>query len=807
MLRSYFAVAIRSLLRSRGYSLINVAGLAVGIAFSILTLLYVRFEWSYDAFHEHADQIYLLHKAPAVSGSTPISGRLWVKTPWPLTAVLQAEVPEIQRVVKVYDRWDSGEGAVLRIGDSVVRGRMGLHAESGFFDVFSFPSTVGNARSSLQDPNTAVISQRMARACFGDGDPVGQVISVQAWGGFEDYTVAAVVVVPQSSSLRFDFVLPLREGTTNTQWGGSNYHTFIQLAEGTGRAELQQKLDAVTERHYDELGGQHWESGLCLRLQPLTGIHLNTAINFRLVATSDPAYSYVLGSMALAVLLIACVNFVNLSIGLSSTRSREVGARKVLGARRGQVARQFWGEAVLLCFFSLVLGVLLAELVLPVFNGLVSRDLSLEYGATWPLLVGLVLLVGAVSGGYPALVLSGFHPVDVLKGRQRIGGTNLFSRGLVVLQFALSILLIIATLVMSEQMSHLRAKNLGFVPEQVVVVDTYGLERRERARALEAYRQLAEQRGEVLQVSMGSRSFDRGDWGTGGTYQGRHISFDCFVVDYEFMETLGMELLEGREFSRDFAGDMKGSIIINEAMMKQLGWETGSGRELALEDAMYYAGRDNSYGNKSIIGVVRDFHYEPLRREIEEAVFTLQTGNGNLQYIFARIGSEDIPSTLQLLRGTWTEVGGNQPFLYSFLDEDVDRQYREDERWGAAVRYASLLAICIACLGALGLTSLAAVRRTKEMGIRKVLGASVPRLVSLLSREFALLAIIANALAWPVAHYALGRWLEGYATRVDVGVGAFVLAGALTLALVWASTGWRALKSALANPIDALRYE
>ena len=248
------------------------------------------------------------------------------------------------------------------------------------------------------------------------------------------------------------------------------------------------------------------------------------------------------------------------------------------------------------------------------------------------------------------------------------------------------------------------------------------------------------------------------------------------------------------------------SIIINEAMMGQLGWDSGVGRELAFSEALMY-GSGNTYAGKTVIGVVKDFHYDPLRRAIDEAVFTLHRGNGSLRYISIRINSDDIPAALQLLKETWTEAGGDQPFLYSFLDEDVERQYREDERWGDAVRYASLFAICIACLGALGLTSLAAARRTKEIGIRKVLGASVPRLVSLLSREFALLVIIANILAWPVAHYGLGRWLEGHATRVEVGVGAFVLAGALTLALVWVSVSWRSLKTALANPVEALRYE
>ncbi|MBI2506010.1 MAG: ABC transporter permease [Candidatus Latescibacteria bacterium] len=800
MIRSYLIVAWRNLVRHKLYSLINIASLAVGIAFCTLTLLYVRFEWSYDTFHEKAGRTYLIFKAGKEANTR--GDRIWVKTPWPLTPTLQGHIPEIEHIVRVCEGDIELRGQVIRTRDRVFKDRFTLYAEPEFFEVFSFPQVAGHLQTALRAPNSVVISRELAEVCFGQENPIGQTLALQTWDGFQDFSVSGVVEVPENSSLRFDVLLPF-DSTLNehrlTQWGGWNYYTFIQLAEGTQEAEVKKKLASIVERYAKELYATPGETEL--RLLPLTGLHLSTAIHFAIVPTSDPTYSYILAGMALAVLLIACVNFANLAIGLASTRFREVGMRKVLGATRGQLIGQFWGEAVLLSFFALVLGIVLTELFLPMFNGLVDRHLSLDYGSAWPVLGSLVLVTGLVAGSYPALVLSGFHPVVVLKGRMKLGGTGLFSRGLVVLQFALSILLMAGTLVMAAQMHYLQARNLGFNPEQVVVLDTFGLNRQEKARMLEVYRQTMAQHADLLKVSMGNMSFDRGDMGTGGTYEGRPIGFSTFVVDYDYVETLGMELVEGRDFSREFATDQDQAILINKSLMRELGWDTAMGKRFSIE------GGTGWEKNKTIIGVVRDFHYKPLRQQIAAATFNLRRGNGDLQYIFARISPQDIPAAMQLLRETWSRVAPDLPFAYSFLDEDVERQYREDERWGKMVRYSALFTISIACLGAFGLTSLTVARRTKEIGIRKVLGASVPGIMALLSKEFTYLVLIANLVAWPLAWYTMHRWLENFAYRIELGPGVFVLGGVLVLLIAWLTVSWQAIRAARANPVEALRYE
>ena len=813
MLRNYFTIAIRNLLRQKIYTLINVLGLAIGIAFCLLTFLYVRYEWSYDTFHEDADSIYLVGKQVEGTGNPR---KIGTTTSRLLRDVLLEQYPEVEQAVRI-DDGDITKGTDVRYGDKLFFDQSGLFADPSFFEVFSFSRVAGELETALDELNSVVMSREMAYRFFGNEDPLGRNVSIRTGEETEEFVVTGVVVVPGNSNIQFDFLLSFekrlkelsKRGSGNVSWFAWNFFTFIKLPARVQPIEFEQKLPALVETYLGEWIQKKRKRieayDLQLKLFPLTGIHLNPRLYFPIVPTSNPVYSYILSGIALSVLLIACVNFMNLSLGLSSTRFKEVGMRKVLGARRWQLAKQFWGEAILLSLLALFLGIALTELALPVFNSLVYKQLVMDYGSTWLTLLGLVLGVGLVTGSYPALVLSGFHPVTVMKGTLRFGGSNWFTRGLIVLQFALSTILVVATLLMSEQMAFLRARDLGFDGEQVVAIDTggwmLGLQKNERVRLLEVYRQAASQYGDIIHVSASNMSFEKGDNGTSGEYQGRDISCRTYSVEYDYLETLGIELKEGRTFSRDFPADEQESILVNEAMVRIFDWDTPLGKKVPILSGML------PLGNKRIIGVVRNFHRQGLDRRIQPASFDLEPGGGYLRYLFIKVHPEDLPSTLSLLKEKWEQVVADRPFVFSFLDEDVERSFRASERWVRIIRYATLFAVFVACLGAFGLASLMVARRTKEVGIRKILGATTGHIVSLLSREFVRLVAIASLVAWPVAFYGMREWLQDFAYRIDMGPVTFVAGGMLTLAVVLLTVSIQAVKAALANPVDALRYE
>ena len=822
MLSNYLIVALRNLLRQKVHSAINISGLAIGIAFCILSFLFVRHEWTYDSFHENADRIFLAYQLDREKSSGA--------TPPVLAPTLQVHIPEIERIVRISD-WQVGDGVPVHYGDRS-HTLPGLRVDPGFLEMLSFPQVAGNPQSALQDIDAVVISRQMAHLFFAEEASLGRRIQVDVAGELQECVVTGVVDVPEMSSLQFDFLLPYREPLSGSTWASSNVKTLIQLPKHLPSAQIEQRFDAFFAHFFDVEKGQGRQQFGCseerLRLLSLRDLHLNTVLRSWPDRRSYPVYSYVLSGIALAVLLVACVNFINLSLGLSSTRFREVGMRKVLGARRVHLVRQFWGEAVLMSLVTLILGIGLAELCLPVFERLIQRELSLDYASIWPALVGIAVAVSLVTGSYPSLVLSRFQPVEVMKGRQRLGGKSWLSRGLVVVQFALSIALIVVTLMMHWQLAHMRTMDLGFNAQQVVVIDPSGRgggmdepwgageeERKrikeERRRLLEVYRQVGEQHPGIVSVSMASVSFGKGGY-FGTSWWDKSLGQTTaalrtltgvrnYVVDYDYLGTLEMELMAGRDFSPDFPTDEEESILVNEMLVRKI--FDGSdplGKEIPYSD------REANLRGR-IIGVVRDSHIKPLQQDLEPAVFKLRSGNGWLRYLLVRIRPDDIRGTMALLTETWQKVAPDRPFVYSFLDKDVERTFREDERWAKIIRYAALFAIFVACLGAFGLTSLAVARRTREIGIRKVMGASVPRIVALLSRELTWLVVVANVLAWPLAYVIMSEWLQNFAFRIDQGTGAFVLGGSLALAIVWLAMGLQAVKAALPNPVEALRYE
>jgi putative ABC transport system permease protein len=584
-------------------------------------------------------------------------------------------------------------------------------------------------------------------------------------------------------------------------------------------------VNALEERISSHIGGLSGYEGdgvkLSYSLQPLTQVHLNPILDGEMIASSDPVYSYILSGIAFAVLLIACINFMTLAIGRSSGRAREAGLRKVLGALRGQLMRQFWGEALLLSVAALVLGIAVAEAILPTFNDLAQKQLSFGLSSNWTLLLGLgglALLTAFLAGIYPAVLLSKLLPVDSLRGSVVPGGKNRLIQGLIVLQFAIAVFLIVGTFIMSSQIDYIRNADLGYDKELVIMFPT-GIEGEEGADLLTRYRTELSDQQAVVDVSGYSYRFGQswlyinlseeggttvliGEDVTGPSYSSNaadlRIYFYLNWVDPYYIPTMGMNIVEGRNFSDSRPSDLNGAILINQTAAKTLGLDDPVGKKLP-----------RGFGDAVIVGVVEDFHYYPLHREIEPLVLHMPR-NDNLSSIFeiaVRIQGDRIPETLSLLDETWGRVSNGMPFNYEFLDDEVAEQYAAEQRWRRIVQYSSVLSVLVTCLGLFGLTSLAVTKRTREVGIRKTLGASVTRLVMMFTGGFVKLVVIANVIAWPVAYYVMNHWLGNFAYRTTIGIATFLATGLLVLMVALLTVSYQATRAALANPVEALKHE
>ena len=805
MLRNYLKIAYRNLVRHKIYSLINISGLAIGTAFCILTFLYVHHEWTYDAFHENADRIYRVYRDTGVYrdfGFGPSS-----TTPDALGPALAEAFPEVRSV-----RIEWGASSVMQ-GDRSFQGIFRF-VDPAILEVFTFPLVKGDPATVLEDPYSVVITEAAARKYFGDEDPLDKVLSVEIEipgrpPVVRDFVVTGIAEsVPKNSSIRFDFLAPFEARGELRGWGMSVLETYVLLPEHRHAADLEKRFPELVkmwlgEKQDDRMG-----------LQPLLEVHLNPGTRGP-KPVSNPAYSYILLGIALLVLMIACVNFMTLAVGLSFARAREVGMRKVVGASRTQLMLQLLGESMLLSAMALVAGVALTELLLPAFNSLAGQDLALDDqadGVGLVFLLGLALAVGLAAGSYPAFVLSGFQPVAVLKRRLSFGGSGLFGRALVVFQLALSVFLVVSALLMARQLTFLRTKPLGFESDHVLRIGILDLWERD-SDLPGVYRNELLRHHAVLGVTETSHMLsNRSRSMFSIEHEGNEMRVDYIDVDYDFLKTMGISLLEGADFDTRNTNS-RAFIIVNEALVRRLGWEAPvAGRVL----------RVNKW-DITVIGVVQDFHFRSLHHRIGPVVLKLspralglrvssralglRVSSRALGWLLIRVRPENIPGTLAFLEEKWQEVAPDLPFRYSFLGEEVDRQYRKEERWSRIVQYSALFAVFIACLGAFGLTALAVARRTKEIGIRKALGATVPNILSLLSREFLVLVAVASVIACPVAYYAMERWLQDFAYRIDPGVGTFVLGGVLMLAVVLLAVGSQAMRAARANPVDALRYE
>ena len=806
MLRNYLKIALRNLKKHKGFSFINIAGLALGIACCLLILLLIRDELSFDRFHEHRDQVYRVvnqHPGQFYMGTDFIA-----VTPAPLAPALMTEFPEVIKATRI----DSSNEVIISYQNKRFYEDGFYWTDSHFFDVFSFPLIQGDQSKALNEPYSVIVSERMAHKYFGDEDPIGKIIALN---NRYDFVVTGILKdVPRNSHLQFGFLAPLitlsriREQEDFLEgWGNYSYYTYFLLQKGYSPEDLEKKFPAFVEKYLGERFRQRRQrdpSYVASRffLQPLKRIHLYSHLNFEISPNNDIKQIYLLSALAFITLLIACINYMNLATARSASRAKEVGMRKVVGAERRQLIRQFLGESIFICCIAVLLAALLVELFLPAFNSLVGKSISFHFYRNWEFFIGLIclaLVVGIVSGSYPAFFLSTFRPVTVLKSGFKTEAKGSFLRKiLVIFQFAASIILVISTAIISGQIEYIRNKKLGFTREQVVVVPVKDRELRQNHKPL---------KNELLQnpsvlgctastwlpnnirTNVGDTTWD-------GMEEGTDLQVYLLEADHDFIDVFGIELVEGRNFSREFSTDSE-AYIINETARRIFGWEKALGKRFGF--------RNEQVGPGPIIGVVKDFHFLSLHQEIEPLAIHLT--DNRMSYLSLKIDTENIPRTIGFLKEKWKIFSPNSPFDYFFLDDDFEKMYRSEIRLGKIFASFTALAIFIACLGLFGLASFTSEQRTKEIGVRKVLGASVSNIVILLSKDFSKWVCIASLIAWPVAYYFMSRWLQSFAYRTSMGIWIFLLATALAFLVAMATVSFKSVKAALANPVESLRYE
>jgi putative ABC transport system permease protein len=797
LLKSSLKITYRNFKRQKLYTVINLAGLAVGMAAFILVMTYVRHETGYDSFHENAGRIYRL----TMNGTLSRLDFNLATSNGAIAPDLMKELPEIERVVRLRPRTRTP----VEYGDKLFYEQGILWADATVFDVFSFRLLQGEPRSALEAPQTAVLTRETARRYFGHENPVGKVLRINH---ALDYTVTGIVEEPPTDShLQFDMLFSyVTFQNANPQnfarWlGDFDNYSYLLLRPGTDPKALEEKFPPQIERRMGPVlkavGGD-----VRFVLQPVTAIHLHSRLNGEISRNSDVRTVSVTSLVALFILALACVNFMNLVAARSTQRAREVGIRKVHGAVTSRLVTQFLGESLIQSFCALVLGLGLAQLGLPIFRSIVRIDLPSPFAeASWllPGAVGLALLVGLAAGSYPAFVLSSFRAADVLKGGLRGGPSKSRFRGaLVVFQFAVSVLLIIMTGVIFGQVRFMRNMDLGFDRERVVVVRLGSPEARRSAEALkQEFRRLPGV------VSVGASSHAP-DWGARhNVCQPEGFELDespgmgIISIDHDYLEAMGIDVLRGRGFAKDFPGDAGTSVLINETAARSFGWDDPVGKRIRE--------LDDQGITKTVVGVVRDFHFMDIRRLIEPLM--IDYGPADVQALVVRLGPGEISGRTRGLEQVWKTVMGGIPLDDYFLEGALDAEFRPEVNLAAQFTTFSFLAVFIACLGLVGMAAFTTEQRTKEIGIRKVLGASSAKLVFILNRDMGKFILIANVIAWPLAYLAAGRWLRDFAYRTSIPLWVFGAAAGLVLIVGILTTSYHSVRAASADPVRSLRYE
>jgi putative ABC transport system permease protein len=799
MIKNYFKITWRNLLKNKIFSLINIAGLSIGLACAMLILLYVKDEVSFDRFHKNGNNIYRIVTRSKYRGIEHKDSN---------TGFLQGprfakNVPGIESFVRI----QSG-AADIKTGTEIQSHEL-LRVDPGFFSVFTFPLLNGNAVTCLTEPNSIVMSEDFAKRQFGTTDAVGKIVMLKDNNAFVPFKVTAVAKrCPQNSSIKFDVLLPFKESEADAQnndnWYSVFLNTFVVLNPKVSLETVEKQMqnfylqdasEAFKEMIKKYGGGTDASMGTYF-LQSFTDMHMNTELSAEngLVNASNPMYSYILSGIALFILLIACINFVNLTVARSLKRSKEIGIRKVIGGDRRQLIIQFLGESFLLCLVAFSTALLIVQLILPVFNELANKALSFSYLFDVKLITGyvlLLLLTGLLAGFYPALVLSGYKPVQTLYHRFNLSSKNYLQKSLVVLQFALASFLIIATFTIYRQFNFLTKTDLGYDDSNIVEVNKWQMSHSEAA----YFKAELLKNPSIADVAPKNGGY----WGTRAKlFNDSAIFFNYVTIDESYIPTLKIPLIEGRNFSHAYPSESANSILVNESFVKKAGWKNPIG-----ETVNFFYNNNEIY---KVIGVVKDYHYQALNQKIGPQLFTMK--NSNLYGTFnIKIKPGTETESLKFIQKTFKQYFPLSPYSYIFKDDQRMKDYESEAKWKQIIFFGAILTIFISCIGLFGLSVLSAEKRTKEIGIRKVLGASVKSVVTTLSRDFLKLVLIALIAAIPLAWMAANKWLQNYPYRIKLDWWLFAIASLLVIIVALATVITQALKAAVANPVKSLRTE
>ncbi|MDH4217310.1 MAG: ABC transporter permease [Candidatus Aminicenantes bacterium] len=786
MFGNYFKSTLRNIIKQKWYSLITLAGLTIGITCFILISLYVRYEFSYDRFHENAKNIYrvLVDTCETYMGKSQVT-----VTPGPLATAMKDEFPEVLKATKV-----KAERAVIKYEENRFAEDRIYYADPDFLEIFTFPLLTGNPKTALAEPHCLLVSKDMAEKYFDLENPVGKTVKIDKI----DYKITGVMEnIPGNTHFRFDFLAPfsslvkLHGRDRVYRWRSWSYQTYVLLHGKADPLSLEKKLPGFLKKNYEKDATQ------TLRLQPVADIHFHTKANFELEPNADIRNIYLLSAIGIFILLIACFNYMNLSTARSATRAKEIGMRKVIGANRTQLIGQFLGESVLFSFISLIFSLFSVKFLLPAFRIFIDRKLESGFILDWPLimtLLGLVVFIGFVSGSYPSLVLSSYQPTAVLKGTHLRGskGSSFFRSSLVVSQFTISVALIFCTIVIYKQLQFMRNKELGFIKEYVVTVPSPEI-------GCEAFENALRQNSQIWDTSASNdlphniSSAGFGEWDGYNTEEERVIYRNW--VDSNFLSFYKIPILQGRGFSEEYKDTEGEAYILNEAAVKAIGWDDPIGKRFGF-------GKDEM---GIVVGVVKDFHFAPLYLNIGPLAFSTITERA--EWLSIKINPYNIPDTLAFIERTWKAHSPEGDFSYSFLDDRLDRMYRTEQNLGKTLSYYTFIALLVACLGLFGLASFTTAQRRKEIGIRKVLGATEWNITLLTTKKFIGPVMGANSIAWPVSYFAMHKWLQNFAYRMDIGLWIFILTAVMSFGIAFLTVGYQSVKAALANPVDSLRYE
>lgn len=787
MLRNYIQVALRNLLRNKSASLIKIISLSVGmICFAVISL-FVYHELSYDKFHEHPEQVFRVVKDFVNDDGSKIPD---ATTPPALAPVIQKDIPEVAYTTRVFPNW--GRKYLFQYADKRFFEEKVYRVDSSFFDVFTFPFVKGDPQSSFKDLNNVLLTETAARKYFGDDDPIGKIITTDVG----DLMVTGVLKdLPQNSHFHFDFLVSVRKisGNLDTNWGFYNFYTYVRLHPQADAEAFKSKLQPLYKNYRPEGQAQYYA-------QALTDIHLKSNLKWELSANGDYSYIQILATIALFTILLAAINYINLVTAQSAKRAKEVGIRKVSGAMKNSLVVQFLFESLIMAIAATVISIAFVEAMLPAFSDLFNSTLSFFDPQNYIVLcmvLGVGLATGLVAGIYPAFYLSSFQPVSVLKGSlSGFGGDSFLRKGLVTFQFVISTVLIIGTFVISGQVSFVKNKKLGFSKENILLIHNSGYLKNYSALLSEI-----KQTPGVLNAGAADGVLGGQNWTTSvqAKDQEKGLLLNFLSTDYEFLNVMGVDFLDGRNFSRDTQADST-AIILNETAVKQLGLNKDEAIGTLInggseDDPFYY----------TVIGVIKDFHFTSFHESIKPFGFFLIESRVNK--LFVKINGDNLSESIGKIQRVWESLIPEKPFEFMFQDEQVDKLYAGEVKFQTLFSSFTYVAIIIACLGLFGLSAYTAQQRTKEIGIRKVLGASVLGVTQLLSKEFLKLVLIAVAVSIPIAWYAMSEWLQNFAYHVELNVWMFVISGLAAIGIALVTVSFQSIKAGLANPVDSLRNE